>query len=155
MLASQQGQRSLPLAVFFTGPGATVLAPDEMIISIQIPLPPSRTAAAFLKLGKRRAMAIAVASVAARLSCDAAGRVTAASIALGSVGPTPLRATKAEAILHGSHLDEDVIASAAQQARDESSPISDIRASADYRRRMVEVLTRRALMAARQQLEEE
>jgi len=153
-LVSQRGQRALPLADFFTGPGATVLAPDELITAVQIPFPLPWTAAVFLKLGKRRAMAIAVASVAARLSCDSAGRVTTARIALGSVAPTPMRATKAEATLHGSQLDEDVIASAARHARDASSPISDIRASADYRRRMVEVLTRRALTAAWQQLGE-
>lgn len=151
-LVSQRGQRTLPLADFFTGPGATVLAPDELILSVRVPLPPPRTAAVFLKLGKRRAMAIAVASVAARLTVDAGGRVTVARIALGSVGPTPLRAVRAEAVLQGARLDEEVVASAARQARDQASPISDIRASADYRRRLVEVLTRRALMAAWQQL---
>ena len=97
-------------------------------------------------------MAIAVASVAVRLSLDEACNVTQARIALGSVAPTPLRAYQAEDILQSNPLNEKTIFLAAQAARQAASPISDLRASAEYRSKMIAVLTRRALELAYTQL---
>jgi CO/xanthine dehydrogenase FAD-binding subunit len=139
------GERQIPLSDFYICPGQTVLAVDEFIHEICLPKMPPRTKVVFLKLGKRQAMAIAVASVAVRLSLDMQGRVIQARIALGSVSPTPLRAYQAEAILQSSPLDDFTIRLAAQSARQAAAPISDVRASAEYRSKMVEVLTRRAL----------
>ncbi|TRZ50448.1 xanthine dehydrogenase family protein subunit M [bacterium] len=143
--ARLDGERVIPLDEFFLDPGQTRLAGDEFIREIRIPKMPPRTTAVFLKLGKRQAMAIAVASVALRLSLDEAGHVTQARIALGSVAPTPMRAFQAEAILQSNPLNEETLRLAAQAARQAASPISDLRASAGYRGQMVAVLVRRAL----------
>jgi len=150
---SRAGRRIIPLSGFFSGPGLTQLEPHEVILGVRLPIPPENTAAQFIKLGQRRAMAIAVASVAARLTQGQDGRITAARIALGSVAPSPFCATGAASLLQGSAASGQLIAEAAEQARAASSPISDIRASAIYRGRMVEVLTRRALTAARAELQ--
>jgi carbon-monoxide dehydrogenase medium subunit len=96
-------------------------------------------------------MAVAVVSAAARLTIDQAGKISQARIALGSVAPTPIRARKAEASLEGQSPSSDLFTEAGQIAGSESSPISDIRASGSYRKKMVAVLTRRALEAAWQQ----
>lgn len=155
VLAKANAQREVPLADFFIGPGQTVLTPDEIVTEIRIPAVPPNTSSKFIKLGKRKAMAIAVVSAAARLTLDEAGNISLARIALGSVAPKPLRAVKAEAALEGQTPNVALFAEAGQVASMESSPISDIRASGDYRKKMVAVLTRRALVAAWQQLEGE
>jgi len=139
------GERKIPLNEFYLAPSKTKLASDEFIREIRIPKMPPRTVSVFLKLGNRKAMAIAVASVALRLSLDEMGSVSQARIALGSVAPTPLRAYQAEAFLLSNPLDEDAILHTAQAAQQAASPITDLRASSDYRSQMVAVLTRRAL----------
>ena len=143
--SSLSGERILPLVEFYTGPGQTRLVEDEFIREIQIPNMTSGTRAIFIKLGLRQAMAIAIASVAVRLSFDKSGKITEARIALGSVAPTPLRAFQAEAILQSAPLSTDTIQFAAQVARQAAAPISDVRASAGYRSQMVAVLVKRAL----------
>lgn len=152
LTASQAAEREIPLNRFYLGPGSTHIAPDEFIRQIQIPKMPPRTYAVFLKLGNRKAMAIAVASLAVRISLDEMGKVVQARIALGSVAPTPLRAYDAEAVLQSNPLNADTIQQAAEAARDAASPISDLRASAEYRSKMVAVLTRRALDTIYQQI---
>ena len=151
ILAKAGSKREIPLVDFFTGPGQTVLAADELLTEIRIPPVPPNTTSKFIKLGKRKAMAVAVVSAAARLTIDEAGKISQARIALGSVAPTPIRARKAEASLEGQSPSSDLFTEAGQIARSESSPISDIRASGSYRKKMVAVLTRRALEAAWQQ----
>jgi len=153
ILEKTKSKREIPLVDFFSGPGQTVLAPGELLTEIQLPLTPTNTTSKFIKLGKRKAMAVAVVSVAARLTLDEAGKISQARIALGSVAPTPIRARKAETALDGQSPGVELFTEAAQIAKTESSPISDIRASGDYRKKMVAVLTRRALEAAWQQLE--
>lgn len=155
LLVSQGAERCLPLADFFFGPGKTALARDEILKEVRLPVPSGRTAAAFLKLGKRQAMAIAVVSVAVRLTLNQNSRIDQARIALGSVAPRPLRAMESEKVLLGRPLEKLPIVEAASVAAGEASPISDIRASGDYRRRMVEVLVRRALSSACQELQRE
>lgn len=104
-----------------------------------------RTKSAFLKLGNRNSMAIAVASIAVRVSLNEIGQVDQVRIALGSVAPTPARAYQAEALLQSNHLTETSIRLAAEAAQRAACPITDLRASAGYRSRLVAVLTRRAL----------
>ncbi len=152
VLTKLGSQRSMPLAEFFLGYRQTALEPDEILTEIRAPIPPPRTAGVFVKMGRRNAMAISVVSVAARLTLDETGRVATARLALGSVAPTPLRAMTAEALLGGQVLDGNLIAHAAREAQGAASPISDVRASAGYRLRMVEVLTRRALNTAWQRI---
>lgn len=144
-LSGAGGVRRLALCDFFLGPRRTELWVDEILTRIIVPLPPQWSAGRFIKLGKRSAMAIAVISVAVRLDLDDGGRIAAARIAIGSAAPTPRRITTAEdcliSRLPGTAVFEEAAATAAQHAE----PISDVRASAEYRRRMVDVLTRRAL----------
>ena len=139
------GERMIPLDKFYLGPGRNCLALEEFIKEIRIPRTPPRTKEVFLKLGNRQAMAIAIASVAVRITVDEMSQVIKARIALGSVAPTPLRAYQAEAIIQSNQLNEETIVLAAQAAQQAASPISDLRASAGYRSKMVYVLTRRAL----------
>jgi CO/xanthine dehydrogenase FAD-binding subunit len=145
-------ERVIPLNEFYLGPGKTQLAEDEFIREIRIPKMPSNTKAIFLKLGNRKAMAIGVASVAVRLSFNEAGQVIKACIALGSVAPTPLRAYQAETTLQSIPINEEIINHAALAAQQAASPISDLRASCEYRRKMVAVLTHRALEIVLQDL---
>lgn len=151
-LAKLGSQRNLPLTEFFLGYRRTALEPDEILTEIRAPVPPPRTASIFVKMGRRNALAVSVVSVAARLTLNEAGRVAIARLALGSVAPTPLRAVAAEAQLEGRVLDGNLIARAACEAQACASPISDVRASAGYRLRMVEVLSRRALNTAWQRV---
>ena len=130
------------------------MAADEILTEIRMPLMPSRTASSFIKLGQRRSMAIALVSVATRLTLDAQGIVSDARIILGAVAPTPIRAHAAEDVLTGSQLSDDLIEKAAREARDAAIPISDVRAHEPYRKDMTEVLVRRALAAARDELQE-
>ncbi len=154
VLASTGTERELPLTEFFTGPGQTIMAPDEILTEIRMPVMPSRTASAFIKLGQRRSMAIALVSVAARLTLDEKGVISDARIALGAVAPTPIRAHEAETVLTGSRLSDELIEQAARQAQDTAKPISDVRAREPYRKDMTEVLVRRALVATRDELQE-
>ena len=155
VLGSSGTDRELSLTEFFTGPGQTIMTPDEILTEIRMPLLPSRTASSFIKLGQRRSMAIALVSVATRLTLDAQGIVSDARIVLGAVAPTPIRAHAAETVLTGSRLSDKLIEQAARQAQDAAKPISDVRAHEPYRKDMTEVLVRRALVAARDELQEQ
>jgi carbon-monoxide dehydrogenase medium subunit len=152
VLVSASTRRVLPLLEFFTGPGKTVMQPDEILTEVRLPLPPPRTAATFTKLGQRRSMAISIVNLSTRLTLDAAGRVSGARIVLGSVAPTAMRARAAEALLNGRELSDDQSAQAANLASNEISPIDDVRSGKEYRRRVTEVLVRRALLAAADEL---
>lgn len=143
--------REMLLEDFFTGPGKTVLRAGDLVLAIQLPPPPAaplRTGRAYIKHGRRRAMELATVGVAVSLTLDAAHVCVQARIALGAVAPTPLRARAAEAVLEGGTVDAASITRAAQLAMDAASPISNVRASAAYRREMTAVLTRRALEQA-------
>jgi len=153
LLVSSKGQRLVPLIEFFTGPGKTVLQADEILTEIRLPLPPPRTAAHFSKLGQRQSMAISIVNLAVRLSLDTAGSVVSARIVLGSVAPTAIRALSAERILQGNALSSERISQAAVEAGGEIAPIDDVRSSKAYRNRVTEVLVRRALSAAWNELE--
>ena len=137
-----QGKRSLLLEDFFTGPGKTVLEPDELLTEIVVPAPAPRSGKVYIKHGRRKAMELATVGVAVTLT------ESDVRIVLAAVAPTPIRAKKAEALLRGRNIDSALIERAAQAAVEESRPISNVRASAEYRREMVRVLTRRALTQA-------
>jgi CO/xanthine dehydrogenase FAD-binding subunit len=155
VIADQSGERDVPLSRFFTGPGQTVLKPEEILTAIKIQKISSKTGAKFTKLGKRKAMAIAVVSAAVRISLNEDGIIKTARIALGSVAPVPLRVPKAEEILEGKTPDEELFTTAGQAASDECSPITDLRSTGEYRKKMVAVLVRRALAAAWENLQAE
>ncbi len=142
----QRGEdtRTMPLEQFFTGPGRCALEPGELCIAVVVPTQPGRRVV-YERLDQRRAMDIAMVSVAAAVETDDAGAVTVARIVLGAVAPTPLRVPEAEAALCGGPLDEARMTAAATAAMAAAKPITDLRATAEYRRDMVGVLVRRAL----------
>jgi CO/xanthine dehydrogenase FAD-binding subunit len=141
-LVGKDGERVLPLTEFYTGFMTTALAPGELVTEIMVPLPKGETV--YVKYGRRQANTPAIVSLAAHLVFDGE-KVTDARLALNGVGPHPLRATKAEAVLVGSALDETAIAQAASAAAKECEPFTDAIAGEWYRRKMVDVYVRRAL----------
>jgi CO/xanthine dehydrogenase FAD-binding subunit len=145
LLASAEGERVVAVQDFFTGPQETVCKAGELIVEIRVPLKPGK--AAFNKLGRRVAQTCALASATARLEMD--GKVCKdARIVLGSMAPTPLRCTEAEAMITGKELDEGLIAKCAAKAIGESSPIDDQRATAWYRKKAGKALVARAVAQA-------
>lgn len=148
-LVSKNGIRMVALKDFFTGPGKTVLQPDELVEDITVPSAGSKSCGKFLKLGLRKGMAIAVVNVAVVLSRDAnTGVCQDVGIALGAVSPTPVRASKAEAQLRGAKADEETIKKAAALVAEEINPITDVRAPDWYRRETAKVLVERAIRQA-------
>ena len=146
-LISQRGERIVKIEDFFTGPCQTTLNNDEILQEIHIPHPPPNSQGVYLKLSPRRAMDLAIVGVAAVVTAQD-GVCQDIRLALGAVAPTPTRARKAEATLRGKKLDDNIIEKAAQTAAGEARPIDDHRASAEYRRDMVEVLVKRAIKQA-------
>ena len=145
-LQSVRGLRVVPLTEFYTGVRRTLLAPDELLTSVNLMPLDEDERGVYLKLGLRRAQAISVVNVAAVLHQDGP-RVLEASIALGCVAPTIVRAAAAERYLSGRALDAASVAEAAGLAAQVARPIDDLRGSADYRRGMVRSLVARALEA--------
>ncbi len=153
VLVSRQGERRLSLAEFMTGPATTVRRPDELLTRIAIPAPGERTGSAYQTLTRRKALEITIASSTARLSLAADGTVATARVCLGSVAPTWLLSDGAAQALAGQQPTDEAIAAAARAAAADATPIDDLRAAAQYRKWMVEVLTRRALTLARARAE--
>jgi len=146
---STAGNRLVAVEDFFEGPQKTRLTPGEILTQIQIPIQPPRTGGIYLKLGLRKALEIAIVGVAALVTLDETKKVCVrAKLSLASVAPIPLSCRRAEAVLVGQTIDSRIIEQAAQLAQGEATPISDLRGTADYRREMVYVLTKRALKQA-------
>ncbi len=145
-------EQKLPLEEFFTGPGQSILRPGQILSAITVPPVPARSFAKYYKTF-RSAMDCCTVGVAAKLTFSDQAVVEDARIALGAVAPTPIRAPRCEKAVVGKTLDEGLIARVGGMAAEEARPISDVRASADYRRVLAEVLTRRALAEARTWLE--
>jgi carbon-monoxide dehydrogenase medium subunit len=139
------GRRRVPVEEIGTAPGRTSLAPGEVLVALELPPPRPRTASAYLRFTPRREMDIAVAGVAAEISLATDGRITDARIALASVAPTVMLARSASHVLSGARPDVHCLREAARAAAREARPISDARATADYRRALVETLTQRVL----------
>ena len=152
-IAGRKGNRVIALEKFFAGPKKNILQADEILVEIQVPVPAPRTGAHFLKKGRRNAMTLAVSNVAVLFSLAKDERtIDQARVALGAVAPVPLRAKQAEAILQGNAVSAALIDRAASSAADEIAPISDLRATAAYRREVSRVLVKRALEHAWQLL---
>lgn len=143
------GAREYLVEDLYAGPGATILGNTDIITSFFIPDPPVRFGSAHAKVGKRGSGTdIALAGVSASIELGEDGEVVDCRIALASLGPTPMRAPAAEAVLRGNTISAELIVSAATAARTDARPIGDMRASAGYRTTLAEVLTRRVLTAA-------
>ena len=141
-VAGPQGTRTIPLTAFWTGFLGTALQDDELVAAVTVKLTPGRDA--YLKLGRRAANTPAVVTVAAHVE-EADGVVRSARVALGAVGPHPLRAASVEAALVGAPLTKETITKAAAAAVDDVVPFTDAIATDWYRRRMVGVIVERAL----------
>jgi carbon-monoxide dehydrogenase medium subunit len=143
------GERNTPLDGFLVGPDQTTLQPGEILTQIHVPPAPPRTGTAFLKIMRRHAVDCSIVAVAARMSLAGDGKTCReAHIAVGAAAPNPFRAQQAEAVLIGRPVVPETAQEAARLARDASRPIDDVRASADYRRLLVNTLVERAVLRA-------
>jgi len=148
-LVSTEGEKQIALEDFFSGPGKTILGQGQVIKEIIIPTPKNNQGSAFLKLGKRNALAISLVNVSAVVAADIqAMSIIEARIALGAAAPTVVLADAAAEKLKGREISEALLESAAEAVWQDIQPITDIRTSAEYRREMSKVITKRALIKA-------
>ena len=147
IILGSKGTRQSSLTDFFIGPRRTSLEPDELLLEIIIPKENLGKAASFIKFGLRKGQALALVNAASALWVEG-NKFKDVRIALGAVAPVVMRATKAEALLEGQVISEDLVQEAAKIAVGEAKPIDDFRASKEYRNDLIEVGTRRTLQAA-------
>jgi carbon-monoxide dehydrogenase medium subunit len=148
-IAGPEGRRQVPLAEFWLGPRKTILKPSELLAEIVIPKQNLNKPTHFLKFGLRKGQALALVNVAAALFVDwNKNTFVAPRIALGAVAPKVIRAPQAEAFLEGRMITPEAMGEAGRLAVGDAKPISDFRASAEYRRHLIAVLTKRALEGA-------
>jgi len=146
-LTGPGGEREVAVEEFVTGPGQTVLKPGELLVDLRIAAPRPHSSDCYLRLIPRNEMDIAVVGVGAALTLEG-DKCVAARIALGAVGPTQILARKAGDSLIGKQLDAAALDNAARLASEAATPIDDMRGTAEYRRHVAGVLTRRALAGA-------
>ena len=148
-ISGVDGDKKVPLGEFFVGPGKTVLGRSDILTELIIPSTLSSVRGEYIKFSPREMMDLAYVGVAVALVLDELDkRCQKARIALGAVAPTPVRARNAERLLEGQIITEQIAEQAGEEASLECSPISDVRSSADYRRQMVRVNTKRAILNA-------
>jgi carbon-monoxide dehydrogenase medium subunit len=145
--AHSKGERTLGMEEFFLAPHKSGLRPDEILKEIRVPLMPQGAKGTYIKLSPRSKMDLAVVGVAVIVVVEN-GIFKEARVGLGAVSPTPMRAKTAEDVLKGAPVSEETIEKAAEVASEESKPISDHRASMEYRKEMVKVLVKRAVNQA-------
>jgi len=143
IVRSRRGEHKIPVGRWFLGPRKTALKPGELVTAVSIPFEKKIRGSCFMKLGRYAGEDLAQASVAI-----AAMRGAKYRIAFGAVGPVPLRAKKIEAFLAGKKLSEKVFSEAAKRVDREISPITDIRASKEYRLHMCRIMLERGLKKA-------
>jgi carbon-monoxide dehydrogenase medium subunit len=154
VLFGPRGERSVPAAEFFLGPGSTSIEPGEFMTTVRFPAPPTRAKGRYLKLGRTKGGDLALVGVAVLGFEESAATGPRFRVALGSVAPVPLRALEAEQVLASQPLEERTFALAAEKAMEMASPISDVRGGAAYQSAMVRSLTLRALRDVSRRLEE-
>lgn len=146
VIRSAAGEREMPLEEFILGNRRTALNEGEILTGFNLPEPPPGSASRYMYVGLRDAMEIDTVNMAVCMDLEGDGRtVKELKIVMGSVAPAPLVAVKARAVLKGREFSGDLVEKAAAEASGEATPISDIRASAEYRREVVAVLARRLL----------
>jgi len=147
-LMSSSGRRILSLPELIQGPGTTIRNPGEMLTAIIIKLPPAGTGSDYQSLGIRRAQDINIVNVSTLLTLDGDGIVQRAGVALGCVGPTHILSPSAAEILHGRKMTPELVDETAAACVHDCVPIDDFRSTAEYRKKMVQVLTKRSLQQA-------
>jgi CO/xanthine dehydrogenase FAD-binding subunit len=145
VVASLKGVRRVPLVEFFKGSSVVDVREGELVTAIEVPKPAAGTVSSYLRLSARSRVDIAAVNAGAAITVDNSRRVEKARLTLGAVAPTPLRLVKAETLLVGKALDPETLEAAVIEGAKAARPITDIRATADYRKAMVFVLLRRAL----------
>ncbi len=146
VIAGPAGETVMPVGSFFKGPGQTELRPNQILKEVRIPVPPEHSAGCYMKLRRRKAVDISLAGVAFQAHTDASGNVIeSVGIALGGVAPTPIRVPAAEAMLTGLPIDGAIerIKDCGRICAETARPIDDLRASADYKRTIVDVFAQR------------
>jgi carbon-monoxide dehydrogenase medium subunit len=146
IIVSSSGEKTVDIEGFFTGPSTNVLKREEILKGFLLTPKPGWTAV-YEKVGLRKAMEIAIVNVCVAMGVDEERNCTGIRIALGAVAPTPIRAEKAEAILKDKRVTPELIQKCAEAAVEVTKPISDIRASADYRKKMVHFLVKKMVSA--------
>ena len=148
VIAGPDGERTVPVVDVPTGPGRTSLTPGEFVVEFEIDRPVARTSDAYLRLIPRSEMDIAIVGAAARVSLDADGNCSNASVALGAVAPTVVLVPAAAGALVGGPITDDVLATVAAACAEAASPIDDKRGTVAYRRQVAGVLAKRAVAEA-------
>lgn len=148
VIAGPEGNREVALEDFFTGPGATVLKEGEFLLKFKVPAPKAGTGAVYKKFAIRGDTDISIVGAGCRLIVQKDGTVEDARISLAAVAPKPIRVPDAEKLLIGKKLTPELIDQAAEAAANSCTPISDQRATAEYRKQMVRVWTRHAVEEA-------
>ena len=151
VVSGVDGPSRIPADRFFLDRRRTALPAGQLLLGIEVPVPPANTWESYLKVGRRTAMEVALVGLAARFSM-VGNRVEKARLGVCSVAPAPFRLHRAEAALVGSALEEGAVAAAERRATDEIDPIDDQRATASYRRMLVGRLIRKAARLARNSL---
>lgn len=146
-ITGSSGQRTIPVEELFLDFYTTSLAEDEIITNVVIPPLPPRSGIEYIRFSSSSVVDRPSAGVAVRLTLDKEA-VQTARVVLGCVGPTPVRARKAEELITGKRPTEELIAEAGALAAQECSPTSDLRGSEGYKRAIVRTLVKRALTAA-------
>lgn len=148
-IASKQGKRVVPITEFFTGVCKTILLPTELVLGVEIPALPKNSASCYITHTQRRALDLSMAGVACKLTLD--GDICSdVKIALGAVAVVPKLAENAQKVLAGQKITDELIIKAADVAAlEDCAPITDMRATKEYRRDMIRVLTKNTLMQAR------
>ncbi len=147
-IAGETGERSMNLEEFFKGPGQNAMDPAEILTAITIPKTAPQLVGDYIKFSPRDMMDLAYVGVAVVYNLGSDRKCTGVRVVLGAVAPTPMRAKNSEALLEGRILSEELAAKVGDEAAREARPISDVRSSADYRRAMVGVMTKRAILNA-------
>lgn len=147
-ISGPDGLREVPLCDFFTGPGKTVLGKSELLIKFFVPAPKAHTGCSYKKFAIRGDSDISIVGAGARITLNDDGTVKEARLTLASVAPKPIRVEKAEEFIVGKKLDDAVIREAADICADTATPITDQRASKEYRVEMVRVWSRHAIEEA-------
>lgn len=146
-IVGSNGERTLPLGDFFKGPGITALAPDEIVTAVSVPPTPPHTGVVYLSFSGRGKLDCSTVGIGALVTLSG-DSCQSARIAIGACAPTPMRAPETETLLTGNTVDEALLRSASLKAAEETRPIDDLRASAAYRLKVVEVLAYRVLTEA-------
>ena len=147
-IASADAERTVALEEFFRGPGQNIMNADEILTEITIPKTGAQWVGEYIKFSPRDMMDLAYIGVAVAYNLGSDKKCQGVRIVLGAVAPTPIRAKNSEALLEGKVLTEELATKVGDEAAKESKPISDVRSSADYRRAMVGVMTKRAILNA-------